>query len=220
MALIVFDIDGTLFRADLVTTPAVQQTFAAFGLPLPEAETIHSYFGRPWQAYHAWMASLCPAERVQALIEATDRREIELITEAGLLYPGVHEMLSALRSDGHVLATCSNGPDDYVNAFLDGHDVRRHFVLTKNRGHRDTNKSAMLGEILAELSVRPAIVVGDRNDDILAARENGAQSIGARYGFGAEDELENADAWVDAVREIPERVSMLLRCSSGCVAGT
>lgn len=212
MALIVFDIDGTLFRADLVTTPAVQQTFGEFGLPVPDEETIHSYFGRPWQAYHAWMASLCPEDRVPALIAATDRREIELITEAGLLYPGVHEVLSALRAEGHVLATCSNGPDDYVNAFLDGHDVRRHFTLTRNRGHRDTNKPAMLREILTDMTIRPAIVVGDRNDDILAARENGAKSIGACYGFGAEDELVHADAWVDSVREIPERVAMLLRC--------
>ena len=59
-ALIIFDIDGTLLETDRVTVPAVQRTYAAYGLPVPDAAAICATFGRPVEEYLDWLASLCP----------------------------------------------------------------------------------------------------------------------------------------------------------------
>ena len=39
-----------------------------------------------------------------------------------------------------------------------------------------------------------AIMIGDREHDVIGARENGLDSIGVLYGYGAYDELKTAGA--------------------------
>jgi len=209
-AIIIFDIDGTLLQTDLITVPAVQRTFAAHGLPEPDAEVICSFFGEPVEDYLKWLASLCSPGQAVDLIEATNARELELIGEEGRLYPGVPEVLDTLKRDGHVLAICSNGPADYVNEFLDAHAVRPFFDRIRTPGAGTDEKATMLREILAAGPPRPAIVVGDRQDDVAAAHANRALAIAALYGFGSVDELRAADAHVSAAREIPAAVHALL----------
>jgi len=54
--LVIFDLDGTLLQTQFITVPAVQQAFANFGLPIPDPAAIVSFFGRPVEDYHAWLA--------------------------------------------------------------------------------------------------------------------------------------------------------------------
>ena len=209
-ALIIFDIDGTLFQTAKVTVPAVQRTLAAHGLPEPDADTICAHIGRPVEEYLEWLASLCPPGRAAGIVDATNRLELDLIAAEGELYPGVCEALDALEREGHVLAVCSNGPEDYVNEFLDAHDVRRYLAMARTRGTRYPGKEAMIREILEHIPVRPAVVVGDREDDVSAAHANGALAIGACYGFGSEEELAEADAKIACAGAIAETVRRLV----------
>jgi len=218
-ALIIFDIDGTLFQTAKVTVPAVQRTLAAYGLPEPDATTICAYIGRPVEEYLEWLASVCPAGRAAEIVDAANRLELELIAAEGALYPGVREALDALERDGYVLAVCSNGPDDYVNEFLDAHDVRRYLAMARTRGTRYPGKQAMIREILEHLPVRPAVVVGDREDDVSAAHANGALAIGACYGFGSREELSDADAKITCAGEIGASVRRLVAHEDNQVGG-
>ncbi len=209
-ALIVFDIDGTLFQTELVTVPAVQRTFAAHGLPEPDAKKICSFFGRPNEEYLEWLASICSPDEAHAIVDDTNRLELELVASEGRLYDGARDVLDSLRNDGYRLAVCSNGPEDYVDAFLDAHAMRQYFDAVRARGLRIVDKTYMLGEILEEVKARPVIVVGDRHDDILAAHAHGGRAIATRYGFGADSELTEADAHVNAVTEVPGAIAALL----------
>ncbi len=212
-ALIIFDIDGTLLQTDRVTVPAVQQTFAAHGLPVPDAATICSFFGKPVEDYEAWLASCCSPETAARIVDETNRRELELIGEAGELFPGMRDVLTQLAAQGYALAVCSNGPEPYVNEFLDVHRLRSFFREVRIRGPRHPGKTAMLADILRCIPVRPAVMVGDRADDIEAAHENGAFAIAAAYGFGAPEEHRAADARVHAAADLPQAIEALLRSS-------
>ena len=209
-ATIIFDVDGTLLQTNLITVPAVQRTFAAHGLAEPDADVICSFFGEPVEDYLKWLASLCSPGQAEDIVEATNARELELIGKEGRLYPGVPEVLRALKRDRHVLAVCSNGPADYVNEFLDAHGVRRFFDKIRTPGAATDEKATMVREILAASPGRPAIVVGDRQDDVAAAHANRALAIAALYGFGSPEELRAADAHVSTAREIPAAVRALL----------
>jgi len=115
-----------------------------------------------------------------------------------------------LKSERSALAICSNGPEDYVEAFLDAYGLRDFFHMVRARGDRFDGKTTMLREILDALGVRPAIAVGDRDDDVRAAHANGAFAIAACYGFGSPEELREADARVSAPSEIPDTVRALI----------
>ena len=214
-ALVVFDIDGTLFRTELVTVPAVQRTFAAHGLPEPDAKHICSFFGKPNEAYLGWLASLCSPEVAARIVEDTNRLELELVAREGRLYDGAREVLAVLKAWGCRLAVCSNGPEDYVDVFLDAQGVRSYFDAVRARGSKYPGKVEMLREIVELVGVSPVIVVGDRDDDVLAARANGAFAIAAGYGFGSPEELAGADCAIDGIRDAPGAIRKLLQAGTG-----
>ena len=217
--LLIFDLDGTLFQAHTVSVPATQETFRAFGLPAPPAEQIIPFFGRPGAEWHPWLRSQCPPHLADALVAAVDRRELELVEESGQLYPGVREALAALRGTVAQMALCSNGPRDYVTRVLESQGLAACFDRVRHRQEDGRDKPAMVAELLSHLPARPAIVVGDRWDDVAAAHENGLKAIGATYGYGALRELVEADALAYAPGELPALVLMLLGRVAGSVAG-
>jgi phosphoglycolate phosphatase-like HAD superfamily hydrolase len=208
-ALIIFDIDGTLLETERVTVPAVQRTFAAHGLPVPDHDTICGFFGKPVETYEAWLAEQCPFGMAPQIVAETNALELHLIGSEGRLYEGVRGVLEELHAE-FTLAVCSNGPDDYVNTFLDTHDVRRYLAAARARGTRYGGKIEMVAEIKDLGLGQPIIVVGDRHDDIEAAHANGALAVGAAYGFGGDLELAGADARIMEIRELPCLIKQLL----------
>lgn len=56
---------------------------------------------------------------------------------------------------------------------------------------------------------KEAVMVGDREHDILGAKENGLDSVGVLFGYGDREELEQAEAdWI--VETVEELKSLLL----------
>ncbi|MDX9973301.1 MAG: HAD family hydrolase [FCB group bacterium] len=210
MAFVIFDIDGTILETARVTVPAVQRTMAAYGLPEPDADAICSFFGRPVEDYHAWLKALCPSDKAAEIVAATDRLELDLIGSEGRLYEGMHCALETLRDEGHVLAVCSNAPEDYLCEFLDAHDLRHFFTEIRCRGTRYSGKTEMIAELLTLVEARPAIVVGDRHDDIEAAHANGILAVAAAYGFGNDGEWRDADARIETPASLPVTVDRLI----------
>jgi phosphoglycolate phosphatase len=200
--LVIFDIDGTLLQTDRVPVPAVKETFAAFGLPEPDGAAVCSFFGVPVEEYEAWITAQCPPGQADEILAAANRRELQCIGETGRLYPGVREMLEALRGRGAVLAICSNGPRDYVGEFVRAYDLDVFFRLVYARDTVYSGKEEMIGEILARIPERPFAVIGDRHDDISAAHAHGGRAIAAAWGFGSEEEHADADAVAGSVSEI------------------
>ena len=208
-ALIIFDIDGTLLQSHLITVPAVRQAFKDFGLAVPDEDAVKATFGIPVNEYEAWLGSHAPGF-AEELVSATNQRELELISECGVLYPEAIETLSVLHDAGHVLATCSNGSVDYVSEALDAHGLRPFFKLVRCIGQGYSGKSAMVRDIMDRIEARPVIVVGDREGDISAAHANSALAIAADYGFGSAKELTKADARISSLGELPDTVAGLM----------
>ena len=207
--LVIFDIDGTLFQAQRVTIPAVQRTLAKHGLAVPNDKEIASFFGRPVEEYHTWLTEFCPRDKMDAIVAETDALELALIRDEGALYDGVPEALATLKDTGYTLASCSNGPVDYVGAVLDGHGLRPYFEIAICKGMGYAGKHAMVGDLLERLAQRPAFVVGDREDDIAAAHAHGAKAVAAAYGFGGDTEWKEADARAESPADIPKMIENL-----------
>lgn len=201
-ALIIFDVDGTLFQSRLVTVPAIRETLSAFGVPPPDEDAIQKTFGIPVHEYEAWLAGLCRPGQAAEIVAATNRRELELIGETGALFPGIYETLRTLHASGHILATCTNASVPYLTRFLKAFKLRPIFARNVCIGEGFPNKTMMIRHIMDELTPRPAIVVGDRLGDIEAAKANEAYAIAADYGYGDAEELEDADAHARSAEDI------------------
>ena len=195
-AVLIFDLDGTLFRTESVTVPAVREAFERFGLAPPSRDAICSWIGQPAEEYRPWLVSLCPSDIAERVERLAVQRELELIGEAGELYHGIAEALAELRPTVRHMAICSNGPGKFVHAVLKGCGIAGFFDAVRYRMDDDADKSQMLHDLIAELDVGhlPGVVIGDRQNDVEAAHDNGLLALGAAYGYGDDDELDDADA--------------------------
>ncbi len=209
-SLIIFDLDGTLFQTDRVTVAAARRCLAAGGVAPPEESAITYFIGKPGEEMFDWLRSLCPRDAGASVIEAYDRMELDLVPTAGALFPGVREALAEVRSLGRTMAICTNGQRRYVERVVGSHGLDVYFDTIRYRKTGDGSKSSMVRELLAELGGGPAVVVGDRGDDIEAARRNGIAAIAATYGYGSREKLAPADATVASAAETPEMANRLL----------
>jgi len=64
------------------------------------------------------------------------------------------------------------------------------------------HKKDLVRKVSDLLKVEMAIVVGDRREDIMAAKENGMKSIGCLYGYGSREELEEADWKIERIGDL------------------
>jgi phosphoglycolate phosphatase len=208
--LVIFDCDGTLFRADAVTVPAVELAFREHGLGVPLREEITQFIGRPLDEFRAWLDEVCPPGVGGQVAEAVDRVERELVVETGELYPGVPEALGELRASVDRMAICTNGPKAYVEAVVAACDLGRFFdAIRHHRADGDT-KTGMVRELLALFPNRPALVIGDRPEDIEAAHANGLPAIAVAYGMGRPEELARAEAVARSPADLPRLVHDLM----------
>lgn len=209
-ALLVFDLDGTLFYGGDVTTAAVWEVADRVRMPRPEAEEIHKYFGRPFHEFRAWLRTFAPGRDIEPDLDDIDRREVELVPEKGRLYEGVPEMLGELEASGYRLAICSNGRHPYVGTVLRSMGIERFFDPVRIRETEEEYKTLMARDLIASVGLKRVVVVGDRQDDVAAAKGNGARSIGCAYGFGGMNEIVEADLIVHAPSEIPAAVERVI----------
>ncbi len=208
--LIIFDLDGTLFRSDCATVPAVQQVLAAYGLQPPSESEIVSYIGPLEDEFHRWVRSLCPPDLADEVLAAVLQREHELLSRSARLYDGIHQALTRLRPAVGAMALCTYASPRYAHEVLRSHAIADFFDMIRCREAPTETKQQMIGEVLRRLAPRPAVVVGDRAVDIEAARAHGLIAVGVLYGYGSAEELAAADACVHTPAQLPDILLALL----------
>ena len=93
--------------------------------------------------------------------------------------------------------------------FLKHYHMQRYFdcVIGEYNNEAQMGKAELVRRALPE-RCRRAVMVGDRKFDIEGAKANGIDSIGVRYGYGAQGELEAAGA-THIVNSVEELLAML-----------
>ena len=212
---VLFDLDGTLTDSGLGITKGVQYALGQLGYDVPPRESLFSFIGPP---LHKSFQRHCGVDEAGAA-EAVRKFRVYYNEMGGILenevYPGVRELLRDLKAAGKRLMVATSKPQAAAEK------VMRHFGLDEFvpeiiGGTDDTRntKGKVIAYALREYGVDPttAVMVGDREHDILGAAENNLPAIGITWGYGDRAELETAGA--EAVFDTPaETVQYILRGS-------
>ncbi len=210
MDTVFFDMDGTLFMSETVGPEAarlaVAKLYAEEGIdePLPPKAYFLSQIGKPDMEY---FASLLPERYARFAAELKERvvsNELMILKDStGAVFPQALETLAKLKAGGYKLALASNCGTAYFNAVCEscGFDTYMDMRLCiEDRGF--VPKAELLREIGEVLETRAGVMVGDRINDLDAARQSGVPFIAALWGYGAEGELDAADAQVHSFTEL------------------
>ncbi len=189
---VLFDIDGTLCDTNYLHTLAWSRALRDAGHDIPMA-VLHRHIGMGSDKFTEAVAG----ERVETAIEAHSNYYRELWPEVRA-FDGAKELLAAVRDRGAVviLAT-SAGPGDVemLRDVLDSDDA-----VSAVTGAGDVESSKPDPDIFAtalgagDLDASRAIVVGDTNWDVEAARIAGLSCVAVRTGGWGTDELISAGA--------------------------
>ncbi|MBS3817633.1 MAG: HAD family hydrolase [Candidatus Thermoplasmatota archaeon] len=204
--IVIFDLDGTLYKTEKTSVPALKKAFSKFDIDLSERKIL-GQFGEPTEVI---IENLTPEDKLglkDEIREEIVRNEREMISSEATLYNGTKEMLEELEGEGYELAICSNGREDYILEVLRATSMEDKFSSIKSYKD-DRSKADLIEELMNEFSTDYGIMIGDRYHDIEAAKTVGIPNIGARYGYGGK-EMEEADLVVSDPKDIPSLIQKI-----------
>jgi len=206
---VLFDLDGTLLDTRDAWIAAFDASVAAIGRTASSGSVAAQWIGTPIEVIYerAGFTRDEIARAVPVFLEV----EAASVPAGMRAYPGVREMLESLNR--WKLAAVTNKSHDTSVKALRATGLLPSFSLVLGGDSVPRKKPAPDPVLKAArtfgVSPSECAVVGDTENDILAAKAAGARSIGVTWGYGTRSTLEAAG--VDHLIETPEALPPLLR---------
>ena len=209
-----FDLDGTLVDTAPQIAQAMNLTLAQLGLKkLPESR-IAGYIGEGATA----LIKRCLTDDLHGKPEATLFEKAQTAFFAhyannvheSQLYDGVVAGLEAVKTNGFKMACVTNKPEKFTLPLLQATGLADFFEVVVSGDNLPKKKPdpMQLQYICAKLGVLTthALLVGDSNTDILAARAAGCSIATVPYGYnqGKPIDITMVDACIDRLSELTD----------------
>jgi phosphoglycolate phosphatase len=195
---LLFDLDGTLTDPFTGITKCISYALNMLDRKLPPGESLRWCIGPPLKDSFAKLL----ASDDDALTERAVAFYRERFGTVGLfeneVYDGIPEVLEALQKNGHTLYVATSKPVVYAKRIIDHFGLHRYFkwIFGSELDGTRSDKTSLISHILQRELIAPSetSMIGDREHDIIGAKENGIYGFGVLWGYGTKDELENSGA--------------------------
>ncbi|WP_258137845.1 MULTISPECIES: HAD hydrolase-like protein [unclassified Arthrobacter] len=204
---VLFDLDGTLVDPAGSITSGIRHALVAHDVADPGEEAVEALVGPPLQIGLRTLDGVTD-ENIDQIIAAYRARYAAVGMAASRVYPGLRELLAALRAAGIYVAVTTAKPEPIARDLIakQGLDSSLDAIFgnASEHGSLGSSKTHIVRAALQAGELDPArtVVVGDRYYDLDAARENSVASIGVSWGFALPNELDAADHLADSVPEL------------------
>ena len=193
---IFFDLDGTVTNSAPGITNSIIYARRKWGLPPGTNADYLKFIGPPMPRSYEDYWGFSHEDAVRFL---EDYREY--FADRGLfeneVYPGIMELLQALRDAGKRLFIATTKPTGFSERIAERFGFAEFFeMISGSHPDRDDSKYDVIEAARAarDIDMTSAVMVGDRAHDVEGAHEHGIPCIGVTWGFGEPGELERAGA--------------------------
>jgi phosphoglycolate phosphatase len=212
---LLFDLDGTLVDSSQTISASIKFALDSMDVDAANRAPVEAVIG----------ASLFDIFRNEFDLTDTQayvaidlyREHYDSLNQAGtFVYDHIRDVLPRLREAGFRLFIATVKPTQIAEKVLSDLELRHWFdgVAGSSMDSERRDKSSIIAHALRKFDLDPlrSMMIGDRNQDITGARENGLFSMAVTYGFGSREELHSVrpDHTVDGSEEI---ASLLLNPS-------
>lgn len=183
----VFDLDGTVLNTLDDLADSVNHTMQAYSFPVRTRDEVRRFVGNgvPLLIERAVPAGTDPEIRARCLADFKAHYEKNMYNKTGP-YPGIPEMLAALRARGVKMAIVSNKFDAAVKGLC-----RRFYgeyiqvAIGESPNVRKKPAPDSVFTALRELGSAPerALYIGDSDVDVQTAKNAGLTSVAVTWGF-------------------------------------
>ena len=211
--LIAFDLDGTLTDPSHGLILGFEYAFKKLGIDYGTRDSLYRFIGPP--LFEAWKSefSLTDEESDRAVLLFREYYNVYGWWD-NTIYPGVEDMLKALRSKGKKIVLATSKPEDTAKKVLKLFGIDKYFDFI---GGAATHKVRDKKHEVLEYSLnsvgftdkRRAILVGDRIFDAEGARIVGIDSMGVLWGHSTPEEV-SASGFTLIAKDTEEATRLLL----------
>lgn len=199
---ILLDLDGTLVDPAGGITGGILHALLRNGIDHPGEARLNSLVGPPLASGLMTVPGMTEDLLPRVIADYRDEYAAHGLA-ASRVYPGIPELLQALRADGRILAVATSKPEPLARQLLAAKGLDGYFASIHGSApdevsapSRTSGKPHIVAAALAATGQGEdgTVMVGDRLHDIEGARVNGLSAVGVSWGFAADGELEAAGA--------------------------
>ena len=205
---VLFDLDGTLIESKLGITKSVQYSLSKFGFVENNLNDLEKFIGPPLQGSFQKYYNLNEKESWAAVEYYREYFDKKGIFENNI-YDGIPELLNILKSQGKILEIATSKPTYYAKKIIENYKLDSYFahIVGSHKNLTRISKTEIIEHalsLLRDVNKKKVIMIGDKEHDIIGAKNNNIDSIGVGYGYGSKEELEGARPTyiIPSVREL------------------
>lgn len=209
---ILFDLDGTLTDPGIGIIKSVQYALHKCGIEVDHTDDLCRFIGPPlresFKVYYG-LSDMGTEKAVENYREYFSKKGIYENT----IYDGITDMLQKLKAAQKIMIVATSKPTVYAEKILEYFNIDKYFTFIggSELDGRRSKKSEVIQYAVDKNNIsdlNEVIMVGDREHDIIGAKEMGILSVGVLYGYGNYNELKKAgaDFIVSSVEELTEKL--------------
>lgn len=207
---ILFDLDGTLTDPKEGITKSVAYALESYGIHVEDLDSLCKFIGPPLKDSFVKYYGFEDAKAEEAVEKYREYFKPYGVYE-NKVYEGVDNLLIKLKEGGKVVVLATSKPTVFARTILEYFDLMKYFdvVCGSELDGSRVKKGDVITYALEQAKVTDksqAVMIGDREHDIIGAKQNGLDSIGVLYGYGCMEEFKEhgADAVAATVDELIE----------------
>lgn len=199
--IIFFDLDGTLTDPMLGITHSVQHALKAYGIVEEDLTKLIPFIGPPLKDSFIKFYDFSEEQAKEAIYKYREYFAVGGLFE-NRVYEGIPELLGQLRAAGKKLYVATSKPEEFARQILEHFHLDSYFDYIGGASMDEVRvkKGDVIAYTMEQAGIEHAdrsqmVMVGDREHDVLGAKEQGLDCVGVLFGYGPREELEAAGAW-------------------------
>ncbi|WP_010246224.1 HAD hydrolase-like protein [Acetivibrio cellulolyticus] len=193
---ILFDLDGTITDSGEGIVNSIEYALKAYGISDYDRSHLYTYLGPP---LIDTFKNGFGFDELTA-IEAVEKFR-EYFKDIGIfenkLYNGIELLLKRLKESERKIILATSKAEVFAVRILEHFKIADYFdvVVGSELDGTRLRKSEVIRYALGKAGITElssVVMIGDRKEDIIGAKETGIESIGVLYGYGSFEELEKA----------------------------
>lgn len=195
---ILFDLDGTLTDPGIGITNSAMYALEKWNIKVAERSELYKFIGPPLRDSFMNFYGFSEEQAKEAIVYYREYFKDKGIFE-NEVYPGIVELLQQLKASGKKIVLATSKPEEFAIRILKHFELFDYFDFVGGAymdGIRNKKgeviQYALESAGITDLST--TVMIGDREHDIIGAKENGLDSIGVLFGYGSREELTEAGA--------------------------
>lgn len=209
---ILFDLDGTLTDSREGIVNSIVHALDHYGIQAEDRDSLRPFLGPPLTESFRRYFDFSEEQALEAVGYYREYFAVKGLFE-NQVYEGVEELVKTLQNRGYKLFLATSKPEVFAKQIMDHFGLSSYFTFIGGATLDESRlkKADVIRYVLEENQITDmseVIMVGDRDQDVWGAKQNGIDVIGVLYGYGSREELEEAGA--DVIAAVPDDVRKIL----------